>query len=41
VAHGEHRSAEAKRLGLEVAVGPTGNGSGRIETVLGDLGLLR
>lgn len=40
VVHGDHRSAEAKRLGLKVAVGPTGNGSGRIETVLGDLGLL-
>jgi DNA repair protein RadA/Sms len=41
VAHGEHRSAEAKRLGLEIAVGPTGNGSGRIERVLADLGLRR
>jgi DNA repair protein RadA/Sms len=41
VAHGEHRSAEAKRLGLEIAIGPTGNGSGRIEKVLGDLGLIR
>lgn len=41
VAHGEHRSAEAKRLGLEIAIGPTGNGSGRIEKVLGDLGLIQ
>ncbi|MEX2419433.1 MAG: DNA repair protein RadA [Acidimicrobiia bacterium] len=41
VAHGEHRSAEAKRLGLTIAIGPTGNGSGRIEKVLGDLGLIR
>lgn len=41
VAHGEHRSTEAKRLGMEVAIGPTGNGSDRIEAVLGDLGLLR
>ena len=40
VAHGEHRSAEAKRLGLETAVGPTSDGSGRIERVLADLGLL-
>jgi DNA repair protein RadA/Sms len=40
VAHGEHRSAEAKRLGLSIAIGPRGNGSGRIEKVLGDLGLV-
>jgi DNA repair protein RadA/Sms len=40
VAHGDHRSAEARRLGLKVAIGPTGNGSGRIEKVLGDLGLV-
>ena len=41
VAHGEHRLSEAKRLGIDVAVGPTGNGSDRIEAVLGDVGLLR
>ena len=40
VPHGEHRAAEAKRLGLDIAVGPRGNGHDRIERVLGELGLL-
>ena len=39
VAGGDHRAAEAARLGLEVAVGPRGNGHDRIERVLGELGL--
>ncbi len=39
VAHGEHRAAEAKRLGIEVAIGPRGNGQDRVDRVLGDLGL--
>ncbi|MFH1104853.1 MAG: DNA repair protein RadA [Actinomycetota bacterium] len=40
VAHGEHRAAEAKRLGIEIALGPRGNGEDRIERVLGSVGLL-
>ncbi|MEK7251975.1 MAG: DNA repair protein RadA [Actinomycetota bacterium] len=39
VAHGEHRAAEAKRLGIEIAIGPRGNGQDRVDRVLGDLGL--
>ncbi len=39
VPHGEHRASEAKRLGVEVAVGPRGNGHDRIDRVLGELGL--
>ena len=39
VVAGEHRAAEAARLGLESAVGPRGNGHDRIERVLGELGL--
>ena len=41
VAHGEHRASEAKRLGIERAVGPRGNGHDRIDRVLGELGLRR
>lgn len=40
VAHGEHRAAEAKRLGIDTGVGPRGNGHDRIEAVLADLGLM-
>jgi DNA repair protein RadA/Sms len=39
VAHGEHRAAEAKRLGLHTAIGPRGNGHDRVDRVLGELGL--
>jgi DNA repair protein RadA/Sms len=39
VAHGKQRSAEAKRLGLDDAVGPTGNGQDRIELALHRAGL--
>jgi DNA repair protein RadA/Sms len=41
VAHGEHRAAEAMRLGIDTAVGPRGNGEDRIERVLGSVGLMR
>jgi DNA repair protein RadA/Sms len=41
VTGGDHRAAEAARLGLEVAVGPRGNGHDRIERVLGELGLVK
>jgi len=40
VAHGEHRAAEAKRLGLEKVIGPTGNGGDRILEALASAGLL-
>jgi DNA repair protein RadA/Sms len=40
VAHGEHRAAEAKRLGIETALGPRGNGDDRIERALASVGLL-
>ena len=40
VAHGEHRAAEAKRLGLEKVIGPTGNGGDRILSALASAGLL-
>ena len=39
VAHGEHRTAEAKRLGLSTIIGPTGNGMDRIELALARAGL--
>jgi DNA repair protein RadA/Sms len=39
VAHGEHRASEAKRLGLEEAIGPTGNGLDRIDVALRRAGL--
>ena len=41
VAHGEHRAAEAKRLGIHNAIGPRGNGNDRIEKVLASVGLLK
>jgi DNA repair protein RadA/Sms len=40
VAHGEHRTAEAQRLGLVTIIGPTGNGEDRIEKALARAGLL-
>jgi DNA repair protein RadA/Sms len=40
VAQGEHRAAEAKRLGLQKVIGPTGNGGDRILAVLASAGLL-
>ncbi|MEE8497982.1 MAG: DNA repair protein RadA [Acidimicrobiia bacterium] len=40
VAHGEHRAAEAKRLGMEKVIGPTGNGGDRILAALASAGLL-
>ena len=40
VAHGEHRAAEAKRLGLEVVIGPTGDRYDRILAALAGAGLL-
>ena len=40
VTHGDHRAAEAKRLGIDAAVGPRGAGHDRIEVVLRDLGLV-
>lgn len=40
VAHGDHRAAEAKRLGLSSVIGPTGNGNDRIERALARAGLL-
>ncbi len=39
VAYGERRAAEAARLGVETAVGPTGNGEDRIERALVRAGL--
>ncbi len=39
VVGGDHRAAEAARLGLKVAVGPRGNGHDRIDRVLAELGL--
>ena len=40
VAHGEHRAAEAKRLGLKKVIGPIGNGGDRIWAALASAGLL-
>ncbi|MCH7584729.1 MAG: DNA repair protein RadA [Acidobacteria bacterium] len=40
VAHGEHRAAEAKRLGLKKVIGPIGNGGDRILAALASAGLL-
>ena len=40
VAHGEHRAAEAKRLGLKRVIGPIGNGGDRILAALASAGLL-
>ena len=40
VAHGEHRAAEAKRLGIGTAIGPRGTDEDRIERVLASVGLL-
>jgi len=40
VAHGEHRHAEAKRLGVASAIGPRDNGHDRIDRVLRELGLV-
>ncbi|MEE9582899.1 MAG: DNA repair protein RadA [Acidimicrobiia bacterium] len=40
VAHGEHRAAEAKRLGLQKVIGPTGNGGDRILAALASAGIL-
>lgn len=40
VAHGDHRAAEAKRLGLSAVIGPTGNGEDRIERALARAGIL-
>jgi DNA repair protein RadA/Sms len=40
VAHGKQRAAEAKRLGLDNAIGPTGNGQDRIELALRRAGLV-
>jgi DNA repair protein RadA/Sms len=39
VIHGDRRAAEAARLGIDVAVGPTGNGQDRIEAALLRAGL--
>jgi DNA repair protein RadA/Sms len=39
VAYGERRAAEVARLGVEVAVGPTGNGQDRIDRALARAGL--
>jgi len=39
VAHGKQRASEAKRLGLNNAIGPTGNGQDRIELALHRAGL--
>jgi DNA repair protein RadA/Sms len=39
VAYGERRAAEVARLGVEVAVGPTGNGQDRIDLALARAGL--
>lgn len=40
VSHSDHRTAEAKRLGLSRIVGPLGNGEDRIERALARAGLL-
>ena len=40
VTHGDHRAAEAMRLGIDTALGPRGNSEDRIERVLGSVGLL-
>ncbi len=40
VAHGKQRAAEAERLGLDDAIGPTGNGQDRIEFALQRAGLV-
>ena len=40
VTHGEHRAAEAKRLGIETAIGPRGTSDDRIERVLASVGLV-
>ena len=39
VAYGDRRAAEAARLGVAVAVGPTGNGEDRIDLALIRAGL--
>jgi DNA repair protein RadA/Sms len=39
VAYGERRAAEVARLGVEVAVGPAGNGRDRIDLALARAGL--
>jgi len=39
VAHGDRRRAEADRLGIELTVGPGGNGEDRIAAALGRAGL--
>ncbi len=39
VAYGDRRAAEVARLGVEVAVGPTGNGQDRIDLALARAGL--
>jgi len=39
VADGDRRAAEVARLGVEVAVGPTGNGQDRIDRALARAGL--
>ena len=41
VAYGDRRAAEAARLGVKVAVGPTGNGEDRIDRALQRAGLPR
>lgn len=39
VAHGDHRAAEATRLGIATVIGPTGNGEDRIDRALVRAGL--
>jgi len=40
VAYGDRRAAEAARLGVAAAVGPTGNGEDRIDRALARAGLI-